>query len=427
GRALAPLHGRWPAAARDAALAELDPHGLLEDAREPWMDDGAAGDEVVPGFGEPRVIAPGLALRLASGTVDGAPGSSPPTDRLLLPTSGTTDRPAWAILEETALVAAARVASEVLALGPQESWLAVMPLYHVGGLSILTRGLCSGAATVALPRFSVEGVRRALHEGGEGRAVTGVSLVPTMLHRLLEAGVGPGTLRTALVGGAACAPALVERALAAGWPVRTTWGLTEAASQVTTMPAGRMAEAPGASGVPLPGMAVEVAEPDADGAGELVVRGPTLFRGYVGRPDRSARALRDGALWTGDIGRVRADGVVEVLDRRVDLIVSGGENVLPSRVEAVLAGVPGVAAAAVVGLPDAEWGQRVAAAVEAAPGDGRDGEALVAACAEAARRALAAHEVPRTWRVVEALPRTGSGKVRRAAVRDGWAARPEEG
>lgn len=403
GRVLAPLHARWSAAARAAACATLQQRATLS----------MASDAL---FGEPG----GPRWRLSAGPP--GPGGTPTLGSacIALPTSGTTASPGWALLDEQALYAAATAAAETLALTPRDAWIAAMPLYHVGGLSVLTRGLVSGATTIALPGFAPPAIGRLL-EGTRAPArvePSGISLVPTMLHRLLAADAGPGPLRVALIGGAACPPSLVQRAVKAGWPLRLTYGLTEAASQVTTAAPGEAVTAPHLCGRALPGVRVRIAQPDGEGVGEIVVGGPTLFQGYLADPERSATALRGGELWTGDLGRLDPQGRLEVLDRRVDLIVSGGENVLPARVEAVLREVPGVSEVAVVGVADAVWGQRVAAALEIETGS--DGAAVLAAARAHARDRLAGHEQPRDWKAVPELPRTGSGKVRRAAVRAGW-------
>ena len=156
--------------------------------------------------------------------------------------------------------------------------------------------------------------------------------------------------------------------------------------------------------------------------GEILVRGPVVTAGYWNRPDDGARALAGGWLHTGDVGRVDADGYLYVLDRRDDLIVSGGENVYPAEVEAALLAHPAVAEAAVVGAADAAGGQRVVAVVRLADGEGATGDtsvadALVAHC----RTLLAGYKVPREIRLVtEPLPRTASGKVTRRSIRDGW-------
>ncbi|MCH7488812.1 MAG: AMP-binding protein, partial [Chloroflexi bacterium] len=204
-------------------------------------------------------------------------------------------------------------------------------------------------------------------------------------------------------------------------PVVQTYGLTEAASQVTTMPPGD--SRPGSAGRPL--FTTEVRIENANDAavaagetGEIVVRGPTVTPGYLNNPDATAQALRDGWLHTGDIGYVDTDGYLYVLDRRDDLIVSGGENVYPTEVEEALCAHPAVLEAAVISLPDEEWGARVAAAVALRDGATADVNELTAFC----RRRLAAYKTPREIRFVDELPRNAAGKLLRRTVRDEWPA-----
>jgi O-succinylbenzoic acid--CoA ligase len=207
----------------------------------------------------------------------------------------------------------------------------------------------------------------------------------------------------------------VARARAAGWPVVPTYGLTEAGSGVSALATGDVAAHPGSAGRPLPGVGIRIADPAADGTGEIQVRTPAVFTGYLGQPKATAAAFEaDGWLRTGDAGRIDADGFLHVLDRRDDLIVSGGENVFPAEVEAVLAGHPGIAEAGVAGRPDPAWGAVVVASVVPRPGAPVPDDAeLRAFC----RARLAPYKVPTDFIVVASLPRTASGKLRRSELR----------
>jgi O-succinylbenzoic acid--CoA ligase len=342
----------------------------------------------------------------------GAASQGAPDDPfLLLYTSGTTGRPKAACLTRAALAASADASQRLLGDAPSDCWLLCLPLHHVAGLSILVRSALSGACVEIQPRFDVEPVSRALTCGG----VSHVSLVPTQLRRLLDAGLGPGPdLRVALLGGAAASPELLAEARGAGWPVAPTYGLTEAASQVATNPPGDVA-----SGLaPLPGTRVAIlGEADVpcgrDAVGEICVRGPMLTRGYWRRPEETARALRDGWLHTGDLGRLDAAGRLHVIERRADLIVSGGENVYPAEVERVLLAHPAVAEAGVAGVPDPELGARPCAWL-VARGDEPSDSALRQHC----RERLAAYKIPARFRIVESLPRTATGKLQRARLRE---------
>ncbi|MDJ0868477.1 MAG: o-succinylbenzoate--CoA ligase [Myxococcota bacterium] len=344
------------------------------------------------------------------------PAGDPGDPFALLYTSGTTGRPKGALLSHASLAASADASARHLRVphprAPRERWLDCLPLFHVGGLSILLRGARHGHPTLLHERFDPEAVGRAL----DGEGVTHVSLVPTMLARLLEvrgARRCPDTLALVLLGGGPAAPELLERALALGFPIAPTYGLTEAASQVATLPPGRGTLAHDGL-APLPGIELRIVDDAGEThppgqVGEIAVRGPTLMSGYLRRPDDTRRALRDGWLHTGDLGRVDDRGHLFVLDRRSDLVVSGGENVYPAEVEAVLAEHPDVAEAGVAGVPDPDFGQRPVAWVVPKSSSRVDAESLAAFC----RERLAAYKVPDHFRFVRALPRNASGKIQR--------------
>lgn len=274
--------------------------------------------------------------------------------------------------------------------GP-ERWLCALPLSHVGGLSILVRGVITASTALVHERWDTERVVRTLMQ----EDISLVSVVPTTLARLLDHGLTtPPGLRCALVGGGPAAPELLRRAAAAGVPVAQTYGLTETCSQVTTQRPGD--DRPDA-GAPLFCTRVRVADD-----GEIMVRGLT-----VAGNDPSAE------LATGDLGVLDAAGRLTVVGRKADTIVTGGENVAPTEVEAALAEHPAVAEAAVLGRPDAEWGEAVHARVVLRDGMSVDPEGLRAHCA--AR--LARFKVPKEIAVVDALPKTGSGKLLRRDLR----------
>jgi O-succinylbenzoic acid--CoA ligase len=297
-------------------------------------------------------------------------------------TSGTTAAPKPVVLTRRNFEASALGSAVALGLDPAERWLCPMPLTHVGGLSIPIRSAIYGTTAVLHGRFDTEAVLAELMD--PGRRITLVSLVPTMLARLLDAGLhAPPTLRWALLGGGPIPAALLERASAAQVPVAPTYGMTEACSQIATF------------GWPLPGVDVDVA---ADG--EVLVRGPIVSSGAVSE---------DGWLHTGDLGRCDASGRLEIIGRKSDTIVSGGENIAPAEVEAVLLEHPAVADAAVHPRADAEWGEAAVATVVLRDGLSAAPDELRAHCA--AR--LAAFKVPKAVEFAEALPRTPSGKLLR--------------
>jgi O-succinylbenzoic acid--CoA ligase len=336
-------------------------------------------------------------------------------------TSGTTSSPRPVELTYGNFLWSALGSAVALDHDPRERWLCALPVSHIGGLSILVRSAIYATTAVIHERFDTALVLHALRE----RDITLVSLVATTLARLLDAGLErPRTLRCALTGGGPVPEALIERACAAGVPVRTTYGLTEACSQVTTMPAGRgsptmsvlkkdaartrvvtvsenisSGEASSLrlhAGPPLFCTRVHVAED-----GEILVSGPTVAP--------SSRD-RDGWLRTGDLGSLDERGFLQVTGRVADTIVSGGENVAPAEVEAVLESHPDVLEAAVLGRPDARWGEVVTAIVLPRPGSDPESETLRAHCA--AR--LARYKVPKQVDFTAVpLPRTRSGKLLR--------------
>lgn len=348
--------------------------------------------------------------------------NNPRETEAIIFTSGTTGGPKDVWLKFSNFAANASASGERLGRETAVRWLLCMPLYHVGGLSIVLRCCTYGTTIILQDGFDVAAVSDAIDRDG----VSMVSLVPTMLYRLIEHRAGrpfPASLKCVLLGGAAASPKLVAQCIEQNIPIALTYGLTEACSQVATATPDETRRVPGSVGRPLPGTEVRIlgdegAELPAGEIGEIVVSGPTVMRGYLGQPEATASALRDGWLHTGDLGYLDADGFLWPVQRRSDLIVSGGENVYPAEVEAALETHPSVQDVCVVGVEDAEWGQRVAALVVASAG-GSDAETLMVHC----RARLAGYKCPRIVHFVEALPRTASGKVQRreaARIVEAW-------
>lgn len=286
---------------------------------------------------------------------------------LLMHTSGTTGVPKPVRITRANIEANADAVLSVIAPG---RWLCPLPLSHIGGLMVLLRAARSRTTAVLGPADTPD--------------VTVASLVPTQLARLIHA-PPPETLTTVMLGGAPADPTLLSRARAAGWPVRPSYGLTQACSAVALADVGDTET----SGRPLPTLTIELADD-----GEIIVSGPSV----VG-----------GTHATGDLGTFTDDGRLIVHGRKVDTIVSGGENVMPQEVEAVLLSHPAVAEAAVFGRPDPEWGEAVTAAVVLrAPAS--DLKAFT-------RERLAPFKVPKAIERVDALPRNAAGKVLRRELR----------
>ena len=272
-------------------------------------------------------------------------------------TSGSTGAPKAALHTFGNHYYSALGSNENIALRPGDRWLHSLPLYHVGGLSILFRCLLA-RATVALPDPGVP-------PGAAIRALgaTHASLVPTQLLRLLREDAGLSGLKAVLMGGGPMPGGLVDEALARGLPVHTSYGLTEMASQVTTTPPDATLEELRTAGRALPHREVSVS-----GDGEILVRGETLFAGYVegGKAQRPPDA--GGWFRTGDLGELDGAGRLRVFGRRDNLFVSGGENVRPEEIEGALSHVPGVDEAVVVPVPDPEFGARPVAFVRLSGG-----------------------------------------------------------
>lgn len=377
----------------------------------------------------------------------------------ILFTSGTSGQPKGAQITYGNLYASAKASAERLGVEPDDRWLAPLPLYHAGGMSVVWRSVLYRTAMVLENGFDIERIQAHF----DTNQITLISLVPTQLYRLMQANVRfPKSLRLILLGGAAATRELLDDAITRGLPVATTYGLTEAASQVATMLPTEVQRKPGSVGKPLPGTSVRIVDEAGQGLrsqppppaplpksadrrsqrggerrvrngnilgvpeqlakvsesghslppgqiGEIVVQGPTVMPGYIGQPP-----LVDQTFHTGDLGYLDSDGDLWIVQRRSDLIVSGGENIYPAEVEAALRSHPAIAEACVVGLPDAEWGQRVAAAVILKSGQSVTEVDLLNHIAGQ----LAPYKRPRILRFVSEFPQTASGKVIRSAVRE---------
>lgn len=351
-------------------------------------------------IGTPRLVQPSLEPASVFDVLAGIGGGGatvvspepeatrPAPSDLVVFTSGTAGRPKGVRLTKLNLTAAASASAEHLGHGPDDDWLLAMPLHHVGGLSIVVRQAYTGGSVTMLPGFEAATFAEAMR----GR-VSMVSVVPTMLSRLLEHGPFEG-LRAVLVGGGPIPEGLLEKAAARGMPVRPTYGMTETFGQVATL----LPDAPLAyKAHPLPGVEIRTGTD-----GRIAVKGPQVSPGYVDRPDRP-----DPWFVTGDLGEIDEEGALRVDGRADTVIVTGGENVSPERVEAVLRSHPEVTDVVVVGVPDPEWGQVVACVVEGKAPD----------LSSWAAEQLPGFMVPKRWVSVDAIPRTPLGKPDREAAR----------
>ena len=304
---------------------------------------------------------------------------------LVVHSIGTGGEPGFAQFDRDAIDAA--VSSSSLALGAtgEDRWLSCLPLAHVGGLLVLLRALLLGAPVSVHDRFDP---RAALAEPD----VAFTSVVPTMLARLVETGSDLSALRSILVGGAHLSAQLRSRAEHAGGRVVETYGLTESCGGVVY------------DGTPFRGTEVRIGP-----GGEIQLRGPTMMRGY--RPGGAEPFTPDGWLRTADGGELDAEGRLHVAGRTDDVVITGGEKVWPQAIEAALLRHPRVREVAAAGLPDREWGERVT--VWVVPSDAADPPTLEDLRAFVAER-LSPYAAPRELLLIQRLPRTASGKVRRA-------------
>lgn len=418
GAALLPLNWRLAAAELAAVLGDARPGLLLREERFRRLgDDALAAAGALPAAGWAELGAlpdPGA----------GAPGPGPdaavsPDDpALVLYTSGSTGRPKGALLPHRQILWNAVATATAWELGPADVAPVSTPFFHTGGWNVFATPLWHrGGTVVLLDGFDADAFLAAVEEEGITVALT----VPTQLLMLAESprwGRPLPALRFFISGGAPCPAALAARVRAAGYRFREGYGLTECGPNCFALSDEEAARKPGTVGRPVPflEMRLETAagrEAEPGEAGELLLRGPQLFAGYLRDPERTAEALGPGGwLRTGDLARRDADGVYTVCGRRREMYISGGENVFPGEVEAALADCPGVAEAVVVGVADARWGEVGRAFVVRRAGDA-PGEAEVVAHA---RARLAGYKVPRSVVFLDEIPRLGSGKPDRRAL-----------
>lgn len=345
---------------------------------------------------------------------DPVPGP-PDETSLIMFTSGTTGDPKGVRLTMENLLASATASAYRLGISPDDQWLCCLPVYHMGGLAPIVRTVCYGTTLVLQRSFDAAATAGVIRE----HEVTGVSLVPTQLRRLLEQDLGE-SLETVLLGGAPAQAVLLDQASEAGIPVYPTYGLTETASQVATARPAEATANPGTVGQPLLGTTVRILPVDdrAEGesveplpageVGEIVLEGPTVTPGYLD-PNATEQAFSEYGFHTGDLGYRDEVGRLWIEGRLDDRIQTGGELVAPADVESTLTAHEAVEEAVVVGLPDPEWGERVAALIVG----GVDSDELEALC----RERLAAYKVPKTIASTDRLPRTASGTIDREQVR----------
>lgn len=361
------------------------------------------------------VVDPGAGLRPPDGldildldpdaVATGARGAIADRGELIVPTSGTTARPRLVRLPRDRIAASATAWNRFLP--PATGWLLTLGLAHVAGVGIVARAALAGVPVVTVADRSTAALLDAIDGArGQGVVVSHLSLVASQLAALLdETGDSPPPdgIRAVILGGGPIPPTLIRRALDAGWPVVPSYGMTETSSGVVALPTDEARDHATTVGRPLPGVSVRI-----DDDGRIAVRGPMTFAGYLGDPPRSA----DAWVWTNDLGRLDADGRLVVIGRADDVIIRGGENVSPAEVEAALLDHPGIAEAAVVGVPDHTWGAVPIAVIVPAEDPGPDDAQLAAYLASR----LARFKLPTRYVRTRRLPRTDLGKVIRPEV-----------
>ena len=321
---------------------------------------------------------------------------------VIMNTSATTGQFKSVPLRWGQIRAHVQASKEVLGKTEQDNWLMVLPIFHVSGLSILLRSLYNGTAVTILPKYDEAQVLKLI----ESENINMMSLVPTILTQL-EPSIIHHNLRVILLGGEFIPMALIDACEKKSLPIYKTYGMTETFSQSVTFSVLGYPHKRDSVGRPLPGMQVHIDKPDADGVGEIHLTGPMVMTGYIDKEPI------DGDLNTDDIGYVDEDGFVYILNRRKDLIISGGENIYPKELEDLVYTLPSVKECAVVPVPDPKWGQVPALFVAFHDGESMTADAILSFMT----KSLAKYKVPKYVKILPALPRNGTGKIVRNELR----------
>lgn len=322
-------------------------------------------------------------------------------------TSGTTGKPKGVMLTYGNHWWSAVGSSLNLGLDVRDRWLCCLPIFHVGGLSILMRSVFYGITTVLEDGFNPSKINEVIVKN----QVTIISVVSAMLTQMIETLPTPKSypsfLRCVLLGGGPAPKPLLEKCRDFSIPVFQTYGMTETASQIVTLSPEYMLRKLGSAGKPLFPSQLKIINENQHDVGEIVVKGPNVTKGYYNRKEETHETIKDGWLFTGDLGYLDDDGFLYVVDRRSDLIISGGENVYPAEVESVLLGHPLVLEAGVVGIEDEKWGQVPAAFIKVE--EHISEEEILHFCIEK----LARYKVPKKVYFINTLPRNASNKLLR--------------
>ncbi|MFO1224682.1 MAG: AMP-binding protein [Burkholderiaceae bacterium] len=419
GAQLAPLNALLTPHELEPILLDAQPRvfvvqAALAAAALPVAQRAGVAHCIVVGDGARRLAEPALGAALPPLPAADAPA-------LLQYTGGTTGRAKGVELTHRALAVNVAQREALLPTREGDRVLCMMPLSHAYGMAMgLLLAVRAASTLVILPRYQPDAVLDAVPRERIGVFLGSPTIFVGLLAHPPCAGTDWRSVHTCYSGAAALAAATLERWRAVtGAPVFEGYGMTEAGPVLAFNPA-RGPVKPGSVGAPVPDTTIEIVDVDTGArvlargdSGEIRVRGPQLMRGYRNRPDETAQALRDGWLYTGDIGAIDDDGFLTIRDRKKDMAIVGGYNVYPREVEEVLFAHPDVADAAVIGVPDAYRGEVLRACVVARPGSGSDAAALQAFCAQR----LSRYKVPAEVRFMAALPKTAANKTDKAALR----------
>ncbi len=410
GLVFVPLNFRWAEDEVRFALNDSAPKLVFADRQFLKSVKQAAENILVIPSGEAMVAG-------ASGRAGGRDVTDESTLGLFY-TSGTTGRPKAAVCSHRRVWWNTKNAVDVFEMVSGDIALMATPLFHTGALFTQFHPvLAAGGTAVLLDHFTPELYLETIQTYG----VSITFSVPTMMEQLLQTGaldrLSPKHLRFLYVAGAAATAPLVEAYESRGIPLRQGYGTTET-NMLSCMKHGEVISRPASVGRVAPNWDLRLADEEgrevARGeVGEIVVKGPGMFSGYLNRPEETAQAIRDGYFHTGDLGRFDSDGFLYIVGRKKEMYISGGENVYPAEVERVLSGHESVLEVAVTGLPDPKWGETGAALVVTRPGKPFDADILK----DYARQRLAHYKVPTRYLAADALPRNALGKVVKADVK----------
>lgn len=327
-------------------------------------------------------------------------------------TSGTTGNPKGVIHTYGNHWASAIGSMLNLGLNKDDKWLLTLPIFHVGGLSILLRSVIYGMTVFLMEKYDSNQFYETIME----KKITIISLVTLMLKQFLKK-VGktplPNHVRCFLLGGGSVPEPILKQVAEKQIPLFQSYGMTETSSQIVTLSADYAFEKLGSAGKPLFQAALKIWNQNEEGIGEIVVKGPMVMKGYVNNEQANESSFEDGWFKTGDLGYLDEDNFLYVVDRRTDLIISGGENIYPSEIENVILGVEGIVEVAVIGRKDETWGQVPVAFV-------------VRSCSDVSQQMidehiktkLASFKLPKKMYFVQSLPRNASNKIMRHKLKD---------